>query len=456
MNIDVFEKCLALAFSLLILGQAYMVRRYVGTWLFPACLFGLFWFGYTFVPLAILFWVPVQPYATAFILLCTVAFSIGSLAFDWKTAFRRNAQKRETAALVYGSAFLKRVFYLSTFLSLVFLTLNLFAQGFSLVDLFFNLYSSAAAYAALHFSGDLKDTTFDQLSMVFAYLGSILGGFLFPCLSAKTERRVIVFFSFLPSTLVAVTQSAKGLLFLCIVFFCAGLLVYRVSAGRLCLFEKGSIKSLTLCIAAPIPIVTIAFLGRGLSKIEDVGQLAQQLVSYFTSYSCGHLYAFSDWFAFVIGRHSELSYTREGTSYGFYTFAALVARMGIHKVVPPGVYDDYYTYGDLLTSNIYTMFRGLILDFGFVGSVLFMLAAGFLLHWTFRRMLVNRRPVFTVTVFVFMMGYIYFSFIISMLIWSTFYLTFVLLWSVLQINKVITEEGRRRLAAPEPAAGAVA
>src|SRR5438094_6796093 len=97
-----FDKCLALAFSLMILGQAYLVRRYVGTWLFPACLFGLFWFGYTFFPLAILFWVPVQPYATAFLFVCTVAFSMGSLAFDWKTAFTRNGQKCETAAVVYG------------------------------------------------------------------------------------------------------------------------------------------------------------------------------------------------------------------------------------------------------------------------------------------------------------------------------------------------------------------
>src|SRR5437773_7659205 len=99
------EKSLALVFSLMILGQAYLVRRHVGTWLFPACLFGLFWFGYTFFPLAVLFWVPAHPAAIAFLFLCTVAFSMGSLFFDWKTAFTRNGQKRKTAALVYGSSF---------------------------------------------------------------------------------------------------------------------------------------------------------------------------------------------------------------------------------------------------------------------------------------------------------------------------------------------------------------
>src|SRR5260221_6063807 len=137
-----FDKCLALTFSLMILGQAYLVRRYVGTWLFPACLFGLFWFGYTFFPLAVLFWVPVQPYAIAFIFLCTLAFSMGSLFFDWRSAFQRNALKRDTAVRVYGSPFLRVIFLLSTLLSLIFLALNLSAQGFSLSDLLFDLYAS--------------------------------------------------------------------------------------------------------------------------------------------------------------------------------------------------------------------------------------------------------------------------------------------------------------------------
>src|SRR6266480_2454914 len=448
--IDVFDKCLALAFSLMILVQAYLARRYVGTWLVPACLFGLFWFGFTFIPLAILFWVPAHPAAIAFLFLCTLAFSMGSLPFNWKTAIERNALKRETTALVYGSPFLKVVFYLSTVASLVFLTLNLFAQGFSPHDLFFDLYASAAAYANLHFSESLNVHIFDRLSLLCSYLGVILGGFLLPSMPTNTGRRAIVVLSFLPSIFVAVTQSAKGHLFFCIVFFYAGLLVYRVSTGTLSLFDKGRIRSLTLCVAVLIAIVTVSFLGRGLYTIDDSEDLIRKLVAYYSSYSFSHIYAFSDWFAFFIGKHSELVYPQESATHGFYTFMALFELMGSHKVVPMGVFDDYYSYGDLLTGNIYTMFRGLILDFGLIGSVLFMLATGFLLHLSFHAMLRNKRPVFTVAVFVLMMGYFYGSFIISVLVWINIYVTFVLLWMVLQINKVITQMGRRRSAPPEP------
>jgi len=442
-----FEKCLALVFSLMILGQAYLVRRYVGTWLFPACIFGLFWFGYTFIPLAVLFWVPADPYAIAFILLCTLAFSIGSLPFDWKTAFKRNARKRETAALVYGNSFLKAVFYVSTLTSLVFLILNSLAQGISLHDLLFDLYASAAAYADLRFSEDLNGYIIERLSVVCMYLGVILGGFLFPCTRTKAERRLIVVLSFLPPIFVAITQSAKWHLFLCIVFFYAGLLVYRASVGTLRLFENDSIRSLTLYMAILIPIVAISFLSRGLYTIEDNDVLLTTIIQRNASYAFGHIYAFSDWFGFIMGRQSELVYPHEGATHGFYTFATLFKLMGSDKVLPQGMFDEYYSYGDLLTTNIFTMFRGLILDFGFTGSMLFMLTTSLLLHHAFNAMLRNIRPVFTVVVFVMMMGYFYTSFIGSMLGSNRiYYVTFVLLWIVLQINKPITRMGGCRLA----------
>ncbi len=79
----IFDKCLALVFSLMILGQAYLVRRYVGTWLFPACLFGLFWFGLAFIPLVVLPTVPIDPWGTGFILLCLAAFSFSAVFFPW-------------------------------------------------------------------------------------------------------------------------------------------------------------------------------------------------------------------------------------------------------------------------------------------------------------------------------------------------------------------------------------
>jgi len=443
-----FEKCMALVFSLMILGQAYCVRRVVGTWLFPACLFGLFWFCNTFIGLAVLFWVPADPFAIGFIFLCTLAFSVGSLAFDWKSAFETNTRKRETAALVYSSPFLKGAFYLSTLLSLAFLVLNSYAQGIPVHDLIFDLQASAATYTALRYSDSININIFGQFNIVCAYLSAILGGFLFSCMTTKTGRRLILVLSFLSSILATVTQSNKGILFLSIAFFYGGILVCRAAAGKLRLLDKGSIKSVTIYVAILIPIVITSFLSRGLYDIDDNLFVLNRLISYSASYTFGHIYAFSDWFAFIIRRHSELVYPRDSSSHGFYTFMALFRLCGSRKVVPPGYFDDYYSYGDLLKTNIFTMFRGLILDFGFTGSLLFMFATGLLLHWAFRAMLVKIRPVFSVAVFVLMIGYFYTSFLISVLVWNSFYVTFVMLWMVLQINHLTLRTGRLQFAPP--------
>src|SRR5439155_5713643 len=197
----------------------------------------------------------------------------------------------------------------------------------------------------------------DELSIVFAYLGVILGGFLFPCIATKAGRRLIVVLSFLPSVVVAITQTTKGHLFLCLVFFYAGLLLYRASVGKLDLFEKISVRSLALCLVLLVAVATTAFVSRARYDVDDNGFIFDKLVASYASYSCGHIYGFSDWFSFIVGGHSELTYPHESATHGFYTFMALFHVMGSHKVVPGGVFDQYYSYGDLLTGNLYTMFR---------------------------------------------------------------------------------------------------
>ncbi|MGA8220685.1 MAG: O-antigen polymerase [Candidatus Acidiferrales bacterium] len=449
-----FDKCLALLFSIMILVQAYWMRRRVGTWLFPACLFGLFWFAYSFVPLAVLFWMPAEPYAIGFLFLCTLVFSIGSMPFDWKRAFAINAEKRGEAAAMYGSSFLKAVFYMATLASLVLVILSSLAQGFSVHDFFFDLYATATAFALMRYSENLNANIYGPLSIVCVYLGGILGGLVYSTVPTKTERRLILFLSFLPSILLAVAQSSKGSLFLSIVFFYGGILVYRVAANTLRLFEKASIKSLVLYAALLISITTVSMVARGLAAIEDTSEVATRILNYYSLYAFGHIYAFSDWFAFLIGRHSELSYNQEGASYGFYTFAPLFRLMGSHKELPLGTYDDFYSSGDSIPTNIFTMFRGLIQDFGLAGTILFMLASSILLHWAFRTMLRNRRPAFTVAVFVFMMGYFYQSALISMLIWNSVYITFALVWIVLERNRLILQRDGGWFASPaQPAQG---
>ena len=442
--IEVADKFLALIFSLLILGQGYLLRQIVGTWLVPGCIFSIFWFGYTFFPLLLVFNVPVNPWSVAFIFLCTLAFSASSLGFNWKFAIERNRQKTPPTSSPYDNVFLGGSFYVATVCSLVFLVANTLMQDITAYDLIFNFFESSAQYAGMRYAEEIRTNIFGQLGIVLTYVGATLGGFRYVYAKAGWSRGLVLVLSFLPSIFVMSAQSAKGMLFLAIILFYGAILVCRIFNGDLTLLNKRGVKMISVYSALVIPIVAVSFLSRGLYESEDTDFVINRLIYYFASYAFSHIYAFSDWFTYAIGGQATFSYVHEEISHGFYTFMALFKLAGSDKETPLGVYDEYYAYADLLQSNIYTIYRGLIQDFGFIGTLLFMFGSGSLLHLAFNALLVNRRPVLTVAIFIFMLGYFFSSFLISFLMWNSIYVSFVLLFLVLCLNSFIASTRRRR------------
>jgi len=447
-NMHIFDKSLALIFSLMILGQAYLVRRYVGTWLFPACLFGLFWFGLTFVPLLLLLPVPINPMGSGFILLCLVAFSLSAVLFPWRSSLKAKTLSGETSAQQFESSFLKNAFYVLSCFATALILMDYLAQGFSLHDLLYDLIATAAAYRNLVSFDQLSSTIYGRLGEILIYDVAILGGLIISSTHSWWKRLAIVSFSFAPGTLMAVAQSTKWALFSCLAFFYAGLLAYRVAKGDFRLFHRGVIKKAVPAIAILALITTVSFMSRGLQGSEDSDLIRDRLRLMFASYTCGHLYGFSDWYGAYMaanwdtGYQSEIRYQQEdalhGKTYGLYTFTPLFRFFGSTKVIPPDTFNDYYEYGNIMAGNIYTMFRGLIEDFGLVGCLLFMFSMGLLSHWCFHAMLRNRIQAFGVVAFTFFVGFFYASFGRSLFSWSGIYFTFFLLAAVLTVNRYVS------------------
>jgi oligosaccharide repeat unit polymerase len=433
-----WDKCLALLFSLLIFGQAFLIRRIVGIWVFPACIFSIFWFGFTFIPLLLLFYVPIEPLSIAYVLVCNIAFSLGSLSFDWKHARKRNKLKSHIElSIFYSNYFIVSSLYLITALSLLFVLINSIIQRISLHDIFFDLFASAAKYAQMRSSEEIKINIFGQLSIVFSYLGAALGGLVFSNANTKKRRIFILIVSFIPSIFVAIVQSAKGELFLSIGLFYAALLICRIYANDFYIFKNITLKSFFAYSIPAVLVLAVSFMTRGLYNISDKEYVLDMLLSNFISYGLSHIYAFSDWFAYRIGHPSQLNYTKESASYGFYTFMALFKLFGSSKSIPPGTYGEYLSYGDLFTTNIYTMFRGLINDFGITGSVVYMYITSYVFHFSFYAMMVNIKPVLSVAIFIIMVSYFIHSFLISIFMYNNIYVTFVMIWWILLLNKTI-------------------
>ena len=221
-------------------------------------------------------------------------------------------------------------------------------------------------------------------------------------------------------------QSAKGLFFLSISFFYSGILICRVYRQDYNLITKKNIIHVAVLSILIMPILISSFLARGLQD-ASFDQIVDKLYLYLVSYSSGHLYAFSDWFSQRYFDFSLLDYDQKTLTGGFYTFMSFFRLFGDTREVPMGVYEEYFAIGDILKSNIYTMYRGLISDFTLVGSLFFAVLIGYISSLSFYRFLCSNFNPFWIGCFFMFMGLSYQSYIISSLIWLSLPFVFLLI-----------------------------
>lgn len=430
---EIIEKLLAICLSFAILAQAMVVRRVVGTWLFPAAIFGLFWFLATIVPLVFLFAVPVNPLAIAYIFVSCTVFSCTALPFRWRSAFAENARCKKDER--YASTFLIGNFYFLSIASVVTLAISIGEQGFSFSDIFSNPLAVAGQYMAKRYNDELSVSVFSQLSFVLMYPAAILGGLVFDTAKTTGKRTVFTLLVLLPSIVALLVQGAKGNLFLVLAFFWGAILVCKLNKGDYTLFGKINWFKTSASIAAIVVMVMLSFLSRGLLDESNNDVLARALIRYFASYTSAHLYGFSDWFSYYTGAGSVMEYDLDSETNGFFTFTSLFKLAGSKKEVWPGTYGEYFYYGEYITTNIYTWFRGLIQDFGMGGAIVFIAVFGALVHLVFHRGLVSENKAVSHAFFIHFIGFAYSTYIISLLIWNSAYASFFIVAFLLLVNR---------------------
>jgi oligosaccharide repeat unit polymerase len=428
------SKLLALLFSLAILGTGYVVRRAVGTWLVPACLFALTWFFFTVLPLVSLWSAPINPWAVAYIWVGTMAFALPALIrFRWREAFSANRAKPSPEEY-FNTPFLRAVFRSAAIVSIPCFLLNMRAQGFVWADLTDRMFETATTYSVLRYTEALVPTLFAKAEILLAYIAITTGGLLFGSARRNRQRLETLVGGFSPAIAAMLWESAKGLLFFFIVLFFGGVLVTRIFRGKLVLLDRATRLAALTGFVILVPLTIMSFFARGLYAVEDSGELADAMLKFLATYAVGHLYAFSDWFSFHTGFASSMSYEVLSTGYGFFTFTSLFRLAGSTRFMPLGNFDDVFLYKDLLMTNIYTLFRALITDFGMVGGLVCLFVVGAAAHLAFHSLLTARRPTMSVSLFVFTLGGCYMSFVISMFTWNIVPVVIVALAGVLFLN----------------------
>jgi oligosaccharide repeat unit polymerase len=432
--IDWAERTVCILLSLAILGNALLVRRAVQAWSFPAVIFSLAWFFYTVVPLVCFPEAHVYPVAMLYILVATVCFSLGGLS-NWQTSFYVSRQAKIGSKDFFGSRSITIIFYAAFVLTIACLLLNSIEQGISLDRLTSNINDSAAEYAERRYASDISANIYQQLGNILAYFCAGLGGLVVFHKESRKSKWFVSGIAMLPSVFVMLTQSAKGMLFLSMAIFFGGFLAAKLQNNDTSLLSRKSVPDIVVLFLALVPLVTISFIARGVSA--TAGQnIFQVLAPYWASYTSGHLFAFSDWFGNFTGRPSLLNYDDPQLTGGFYTFMSIFKIFGDERPVPLGIYDDFIYIPPYIETNIFTVYRGFIIDFGLFGSLVFILFLSYVLHYSYRVMITSEKPCFSTALFIFSIAFFYQSFGVSSLTWATVPIGMLLIGVVLYFSRV--------------------
>lgn len=429
------HKLLALLFSGALLFQAYFVRVWVGTYLAPAALFPLAWFVFTIFPLVFLFEVPINAWSIGYIWICALAFSLSALPFNWKFALKANQIGKSAYATKFGSRFIRRCLYLSSILSVVFSMWTMVINGWGMEEILFDVLATSGRFAALRGNEGMAYGAVGTLSIFFTYLSPVLGGLVASALRTTKARIGFFVISMSPSIFTMVTQSSKLIFLIALCFYLAAILLTKIYKNKLSMF---SVRHLPKVLAAALllfPLVLVSFVSReDYLDISDLSETVSLLKYQLSSYTFGQIYAFSDFFSFYVGMPAVSVYKDDFESFGAYSFASVFDMLGIGKDFPRGLYEETGYFPDVFETNIFTVFRGLIYDFGGIGSIVFMFLSGLVANTFFYKLLVGRRSWFAATVYVATVVTILMGYLISVFMARYMFLNAFAVYIVLTLN----------------------
>ncbi len=314
--------------------------------------------------------------------------------------------------------------YLSVAIGFVFPIESLIINGISIETLlsFQNLLEVNNTMAVARYTNDLNTSVISQIALVFVYLAPLLAGFT----NAQFKARKLLVISLLPSLMVLLTQNTK-FVFICAIFL---LVISRFSyflvfKGR---FPKFKLKHI---VGALVGMLVFYFLVI-FSFIARIGKLDEQVleeVNYKVAFYFAHLPTFDDWLVNYLDKDIHFH------EYGVKTFFGIANTLGIAER-KAGIFDDnyyFYSNGREFHSNVYTVFRYHIEDFGFWGTFVFVFILGFIFGLLKSKM--YRFSLLAVVVFSCLFFYVFNSYVSSIWAYMSFILVFILFYLSLFISK---------------------
>lgn len=273
------------------------------------------------------------------------------------------------------------------------------------------------------YADDIESSFVDQILNIFSSLCPLLGGFYYSAFNKRKDKYLAIS-TVLPQLFGGLTQGVKmGIITTTFLWFTGYILCSLLINRKI----RINIKKILLFILGGFALVSILALSMmfriGIFDLDTFYVVAQK----FISYAFGHLPAFDAWF-------SKQSFFDSEYTLGGKMFFGITNYLGImHR--EQGLYQDLTTIAiDGSETNVYSVFRLVIDDFGIFGSILFYFIFGFISQKIYKNVRLKNNYVFNTMILAGVYFFIFWSFVTSVFVYMTYIAMLVLFMFVVKLS----------------------
>jgi oligosaccharide repeat unit polymerase len=434
----IFLKTSSIIFALGFVILTFIIKKHVGTIYHPAAILSLAWSFYTLSPLLLIYSAPINPFAILFILACVISFSLPVFIFNTRlnySQFTKNKDKRVLFLNGLNSKFIQNILIMSSVLGVLFCFWTMIINGWSLNNIIGDLFVTSGRFAALRGNEGMQYGLIGMFGVFFTYLSASLGGIFYNQTKSNLSRSFIFIFAMLPGILAMVVQSSKLIFLIAFSFFISGISLINLFKIEINIFNKQRIITVIKLFVIIFPLALISFISREhYGDLDELEKIIDALKFAFASYALGQIYAFSDFFSFYVGHDSVSIYPTDYFRMGAYTFSSIVQYLGVNTDFPPGLYLETGFFSDIFETNIFTIFRGLILDFGLFGAIIVFGLLGLIANFVFQRIMAPNINIIASVLYIHILVFIFLSYLVSVLMARYMYSNAIALIILLLIN----------------------
>ena len=262
--------------------------------------------------------------------------------------------------------------------------------------------------ASDRYTGNFELGGISSIFLILVYAMPLIGGYLFN--KFKIIGKLLCLATFFPGFLVLILINTKISIIGPTLLFVSGYITNLITMKKLKISKKTIIiGGLSFVILMGVLIVSMMMRTGSISL-----DVFNTILYKFKSYAFGSVPAFDYW---IKNRDFQ------GLTFGQSTFLGIFDLIGLaDKKI--GVYEDYFYTRDIAT-NVYTVFRGLILDFDIIGSLAIFIILGIIFGFA-KKKIDNCAAPLSVCITSLGLFFFFYGFIISCFTYNSFTFAFVI------------------------------